>query len=198
MRKSDRIAGVLFGALLVLSAVAGIAEILGLSVCWFGVPMHAWLVLPLLIGAVGSTVCLCRSLRRRAAEAQQRLPYTLLRIVLVLLCVLLVCISLPAAMLNAEAYASSCLSADKAHKVFFEADAVGGEPIAHVYKRYSPFLMAYRNSVTLYGFSGEIEEIEVVWEDSYCTVYYVGFNDDAQSSADEQVLSRKLFYTAQQ
>lgn len=101
-------------------------------------------------------------------------------------------------MLTSESYANSCLSADKAHKVFFEEDPVSGEPIAHMYKRYSPFLMAYRNSVTLYGFSGEIQEVEVEWADSYCTVYYVGFHEDAQSSADEQVLTRKLFYTAQQ
>lgn len=198
MKRPLRISCVLFGVLLALSAIAGIAEFFGLSVCLFGVPLHAWIIVPLLIGAVGCTACVCRYLRFRGVKAQQALPYKLLRIVLVLFCGLLICISLPAAMLTSESYADSCLSADKTHKVFIEDDPVGGEPIAHMYKRYSPFLMAYRNSVTLYGFSGEIEEIEVEWADSYCTVYYIGFNEDAQSPSDEQVLARKLFYTVQQ
>ncbi len=198
MRRTCRTAGILFSFLLVLSVSAGIAELFGLSVCFFGVPMHAWLVLPLLTGAVGCTACFGRYLRFRGAEAGQSFPYTLLRIILILFCVLLVCISLPAAMLTSESYAADCLSSDKAHKVFIEDDPVSGEPIAHVYKRYSPFLMAYRNSVTLYGFSGDVREIEVEWADNYCTVYYVGFPEEAKSSADEQILSRKLFYAAQQ
>lgn len=198
MKKSLKGLTILFGVLLALSAGAGLAEIFGLSVCLFGMPLHAWIVLPLLVGVIGCTVCLCRYLRLRGSEAEQRFPYTLLRIVLILFCVLLVCISLPAAMLTSETYANSCISTDKAHKIFFEDDPVSGEPIAHVYKRYSPFLMAYRNSATLYGFSGDLEEVEVEWTDSYCTVSYVGFPDEAQSSEDEQVLSRKIYYTVPQ
>lgn len=192
MKKSLRWLCLLFGVLLLLSLTAGAAEIFGMSVCLFRKPLHAWILLPLLTGAVGLTVCLCRHLRARRSEAAQKLPYTLARVVLIGLCALTVLLSVPAATLSSVSYLDSRLSADKAYQVFFEDD--GGEPIAHLYAQYSPFLASHRTSATLYDFSGEAQEIEVEWRSDHCIVYYPGYAEGASYTEDRQMLSRRLYY----
>lgn len=192
MKKPLRILCAASGILLALSAAAGVAEVLGLSVCLFYKPLHAWILLPFLTGLLGLTVCLCRYLRTKRANAAQTLPYTLTRCILIGICVLTVLLSVPAAMLTSVSYMDSRLCADKTYQALFE-NSVDGDPIAHLYAQYSPFLAKYRASAVLYDFSGEAEEIEVEWEDDGCTVYYPGYAEDAAQTDERQMLSRRLY-----
>lgn len=193
MKKTLRVLCALFGVLLLLSASAGVAEIFGVSVCLFYKPLHAWILLPLLTGLLGLTVCLCRYLRLKREHAAQTLPYTITRCILIGICVLTALLSVPAAMLTSVSYAGSRRSGDKAYQVFFE-EAESGDLIAHLYAQYSPFLAVYRTSATLYDFSGEPEEIEAEWESDCCTVYYPGYAEDAVQTDEREMLSWRLYY----
>ena len=179
MRKSKlKIWAVIFAVLLAFSVVSIIADLFGLSVCFFGTPLHAWLALPFCAGSIGLTTCLVIWLKRRK-RAGDRLLHTALQVVLCVLCTISVLVAAAAAVLTHISYSDSDIS---------------GEPTVHVYKRYSPFLVSYRNAATLYGFYGDTEEIEYVWEDTYCEVQYPGFSEDAQSDADRSTLTRRIYY----
>lgn len=194
MRRSKlKLWAVVFAVLLAFSVVSIIAELFGLSVCFFGTPLHAWLALPFCVGSVGLTTCLVIWLKRRK-RAGDRLLHTALQVVLCVLCTISVLVAVFAAVLTHISYSGSDVSGDGAHKAFLETDETSGEPTVHVYKRYSPFLVSYRNAATLYGFYGDTEEIVYVWEDTYCEVQYPGFSEDAESDADLGTLTRRIYY----
>lgn len=180
--------------LFILSAAAAVMEFCGWSVCFFGRPVHAWLALPLIVSVVALTVCFCRLLSVKQDTGADKVLKRMLQTVLCLLCAVFVVAAAGISAANAVSYSESDLAADKNHKLFVEENASFGDPTVYVYKRYSPFLMSYRNSAVLYGFSGDLDSITVQWEDTYCEVFYSGYADDAQSAADEQTLSRKIYY----
>lgn len=190
--KLKPLAGV-FGALLALSVVFIVLDIFGLSVCLFGRPLHAFLALPFLAGAIGLTVCLVLWLKRRK-KAGDRLLQTALQIVLCTLCALAGLAAVFGALLTHTPYAAGDVADDGAHKAFLETEADAGEPVVHVYKRYGPFFLSYRNAGTLYGFYGEESEIEYLWYPTYCEVQYPGFADDAQSDSERTSLTRKIYF----
>lgn len=196
MKKNKKILFFFAVGILLLSIVGIVLELFGISFCLFGAPLHAWLVIPFCAAAICITVLLFLWLRVRKRTGEDRLQCTLLQTVSVVICSLLVVASMGAAAFTGTSYTKSSLAADKAHKAFVEAESESQEPTVDVYKRYSPFLMSYRNSAVLYGFHGELDEIVYVWYDTYCEVQYPGFTDDAQTQADISVLSRKIYYVA--
>lgn len=193
MRNKLKISAAVFAVLFLFSAISIAADLFGFSVCLFGKPLHAWLSLPFCADSVGLTICLVIWLKRHK-RAGDHLLHSALQVVLCVLCTLSVLVAAFAAILTHTSYADSAVSADGAHKAFLEADETSGEPTVHVYKRYSPFLISYRNAATLYGFYGDTQDIEYIWYDTYCEVQYPGFTADAQSDADLGTLSRKIYY----
>lgn len=194
MKKALKITLILSAVLFVLSLVDVILELCGYSVCFFGRPIHAWVVLPLIVSGIALTVCFCRLLSPKTEEHADKVLSRMLQVVLCLLCAVFTVVCAVLGAVNSVSYTESELAADKNHKLFVEEDASFGDPAVYVYKRYSPFLMSYRNSAVLYGFSGDLDSIAVQWEDTYCEVSYSGYADDAQSEADEQTLTRKIYY----
>lgn len=181
-------------ALFLLSGLDVILELCGYSVCFFGAPVHAWVALPLIVSGIALTVCLCRLLSDKTDTRADKVLRRMLQTVLCILCGIFTIVCAVVSGANSVSYSKSDLAADKNHKLFVEEDASFGDPSVYVYKRYSPFLMSYRNSAVLYGFSGDLDSITVLWEDTYCEVSYSGYADDAQSAADEQTLTRKIYY----
>ncbi len=194
MKKPLYIVFWIFAVLLFLFLAAGILELFGISLCFFGLPLHGRLAIPICFSAIGFTVCACRRLRDKGSKAESPVQYRLLSAVVAAFCCLTVLISVPAAALTSTAYADSRLSADKEYKIFFETDAESDEPIVHLYKRYSSFLMVYRNSAVLYDFSGALEDVAVSWSDTECRVEYPGYMESAESADDLQVLTRRIRY----
>lgn len=194
MRKALKITLVLSAVLFLLSFADVLLELFGCSVCFFGRPVHAWVVLPLIVSGVALTACFCCLLAPKTEEHAERVLRKMLQVVLCLLCAVFTAVCAVLGAMNTVSYSESELAADKNHKLFVEEDASFGDPAVYVYKRYSPFLMSYRNSAVLYGFSGNLDSITVQWEDTYCEVSYSGYADDAQSEADEQTLTRKIYY----
>ncbi|MEZ3497802.1 MAG: hypothetical protein K1V97_09555 [Lachnospiraceae bacterium] len=194
MKKTQHIVFWIFLILFCLFLTAGIFELFGVSVCLFGVPLHGMLAVPICISFLGLSLCAVQGLKNRRKTAQKPMLYRLLSVGISVLCAGLLLICLPLSLLTSTSYADSRISSDRSYKIFFEEDADAAEPIVHVYKRYSPFLAVYRNSAVLYGFSGELSEVEVIWSDSVCTVNYPGYSEEAESVEDMQILSRKIPY----
>lgn len=194
MKKTQHIAFWTFSVLFGFSLFAGICELFGVSFCLFGIPLHGRLSIPICISCTGLAVTAVRILKKRAQRAENPLLYRLLTAGISVFCAVLLFICIPLSLFTATSYADSRLSADRAYKIFFEEKADTGEPIVHVYKRYSPFLAVYRNSAVLYGFSGELSDVEVVWSEGSCAVQYPGYSEEAESAEDLQMLSRKILY----
>lgn len=183
-------------AFLLGSLAAGAAELFGVSVCFFGTPLHAYLAIPICFFSVLFCILLCMRVRGSVvAKGGKTVQAKLLCALLCILCAVFVCITVSAAALTATHYTGQCISEDKAYKVFYETETEDAEPIAHLYRRHSPFLMSYRNSAVLYGFAGDIFEVEAEWGETACTLYYVGYPEEAESADDLQTLTRKLYYT---
>ena len=122
MRRSKlKLWAVVFAVLLAFSVVSIITELFGLSVCFFGTPLHAWLALPFCAGSIGLTTCLVIWLKRRK-RAGDRLLHTALQVVLCVLCTISVLVAAAAAVLTHTAYSDSDVSGDGAHKAFLETD----------------------------------------------------------------------------
>lgn len=196
MKRPQHIVFWIFFVFFLLSLAAGVCELFGASVCLFGVPLHGRLLLPICISFTGVTVCAVRALHGRCKNAENPLLYRVLSVALSVFCAVLLLVSLPVGALTSTSYADSRLSNDRAYKIFLEESADSAEPIAHVYKRYTPFLVVYRNSAVLYGFSGSLSDITVEWADTVCAVQYPGYSDEAESTEDLQRLSRKIPYSS--
>lgn len=194
MKKSERIWFSVGAAMLFLSLLAGAAELFGVSVCFFGTPLHGYLALPICLFSVLVCCLLCKWIASGTQAQTHPLQSKLLRGTLIVLCVLFVFFTAVLALWTKTAYVGQTVSEDKAYKVFYEVETEDAEPIAHLYRRYSPFLMTYRNSAVLYGFTGELRDVQTEWTPSYCAISYQGYGDDAQSVEDLQMLTRKLYY----
>lgn len=194
MKRPQHIAFWIFFVLFCLSMLAGVCELFGVSVCLFGTPLHGRLAVPICLSFLALTICAVRALKQRRQTSENPHLYRLLSVCVSVLCAILLFISIPLSLLTATSYADSRLSDDHVYKVFFEESTDSDEPIAHVYKRFTPFLAVYRNSAVLYGFSGEMESVEVVWSSAECTIQYPGYQDEAESADDLQMLSRKIPY----
>lgn len=194
MKRPQHIAFWIFLILFCLSLAAGVCELFGASVCLFGTPLHGRLSVPICLSFFGLTVCTVRACKRRRQNAENPHLYRLLSVCVSVLCAVLLLLSVPLSLLTSTAYADSRLSDDREYKAFFEENSDSAEPIVHIYKRYTPFLAVYRNSAVLYGFSGEFDDVAVEWANTACTVQYPGYNDDAASTEDLQMLSRKIPY----
>lgn len=57
MRKTLKITLVLSAVLFLLSFADVLLELFGYSVCFFGRPIHAWIVLPLILSGIALTAC---------------------------------------------------------------------------------------------------------------------------------------------
>lgn len=198
MKKSQQVCFYVFAVLFALSFAAGIAEAFGVSVCFFGTPLHQYLAVPICLFAVLFCLFACKRIGAFGEKDGNALLSKLLCAALIALCAVTVCITAVAAALTETQYVGQALSGDKAYKVFYETETADAEPIAHLYRRHSPFLMTYCNSAVLYGYAGEIAEIETAWGETYCTISYAGYSEDAQSADDIQTLSRKLYYEPSQ
>lgn len=196
MKKTQHIVFWIFLILFCLFLTAGIFELFGVSLCLFGVPLHGMLAVPICISFLGLSVCAVHVLNKRCQTARKPILYRLLSVGISVLCAGLLLICLPLSVLTSVSYTDSRISSDRSYKIFFEEDVSAAEPIVHMYKRYSPFLAVYRNSAVLYGFSGELSDVEVLWSDSICTVNYPGYSEEAESAEDLQMLSRKIPYAA--
>lgn len=194
MKKPQHIAFWIFLVSFCLSFIAGVCELFGASVCLFGIPLHGRLAVPICISFAGLTVCAVRVLNQRRKKSENSLIYRLAAIGISVLCAVLLLVSIPMSLVTSTSYADSRLSADSSYKIFFEGDGDTAEPIAHVYKRYTPFFAVYRNSAVLYGFSGALNDVSVDWSADACTVLYPGYSDEAKSAEDLQQLSRKIPY----
>jgi len=194
MKKSERVWFSVGAVILIFSLAAGGAELFGVSVCFFGTPLHGYLALPICLFSVLICCLLCKRIAAGEEVGTHTLQNKLLRAALIVLCVFFVCVTAILALWSKTDYAGQDVSEDKAYKVFYEVETDDAEPIAHLYRRYSPFLMTYRNSAVLYGFSGELNDVQTEWTPSYCTVSYQGYGDDAQTAEDLQTLTRKLYY----
>ena len=194
MKRPQHIAFWICVGLFCLSMLAGVCELFGVSVCLFGTPLHGRLAVPICLSFLALTICAVRALKHRRQTSENPHLYRLLSVCVSVLCAILLFISIPLSLLTATSYADSRLSDDHVYKVFFEESTDSDEPIAHVYKRFTPFLAVYRNSAVLYGFSGEMESVEVVWSSAECTIQYPGYQDEAESADDLQMLSRKIPY----
>ncbi len=194
MKKSERVWFFVGAVMLIFSFAAGVAELFGVSVCFFGTPLHGYLALPICLFSVMVCCFLCKQIAAVSHEGTYTLQNKLLRAALIVLCIFFVCITVILALWAKTDYSGQTMSEDKAYKVFYEVETDDAEPIAHLYRRYSPFLMTYRNSAVLYGFTGELSDVQTEWLPSYCAISYQGYGDDAQTAEDLQVLSRKLYY----
>ncbi|MGN0572118.1 MAG: hypothetical protein ACI4K9_08055 [Candidatus Fimenecus sp.] len=194
MKKTKQVCFYGSAVLLVCSFAAGIAELFGVSVCFFGTPLHQYLAIPICLFSVLFCIFACKRVSAETGETHGTLQNRLLRISCIVLCVLTVCITVAAAALTATQYTGQTISEDKAYKIFYETENEASEPIAHLYRRYSPFLMTYRNSAVLYGYADSVNAVETDWGDTYCTLSYYGYSEEAQSADDVQTLSRKLYY----
>lgn len=177
------------GICLLLSFAAGILELCGVSVCFFGTPLNQYLAIPICLFSVAFCVLMCR--RHWEHDLQSKL----LRGVFIVLCAVTVCITVFASLFTATHYVGQSISPNKEYKIFYEEQGETGEPIAHLYRRYSPFFMTYRNSAVLYDFAQPtVDAVETAWGDSYCTVSYFGYAMDAKTADELQPLERKLYY----
>lgn len=187
----------LYGAvfLWVSSLAAGAAELFGVSVCLFGVPLHQYLAVPICLFSVVLCVLLCK--RTEAAKnTVSALQARLLRGVCIVICIVTVLTAVLLSALTAVHYTGQVVSADKSYKIFYETETEDSEPVAHLYRRYSPFLMRYCTSAVLYDCVGSPRDAELTWADTYCAVSYTGYGDDAQNAEELQQLTRKLYYDA--
>ncbi|MGN0519698.1 MAG: hypothetical protein ACI4LB_03070 [Candidatus Fimenecus sp.] len=193
MTKSQKVCFYISAVLWVCSLAAGVAELFGISVCFFGTPLHQYLAIPICLFSVLFCILVCKRISGEADE-RSRLQNRFLRGACIVLCVMIVCATAAVSALTATHYAGQILSEDKAYKIFYEVEGEDSEPIAHLYRRLSPFLMTYRNSAVLYGYADSIDAIETNWEESYCMLSYLGYTEEAQSADDVQIVSRKLYY----
>lgn len=192
MKRPQHIALWIFLALFCLSLVAGVCELFGASVCLFGTPLHGRLAVPICLSLLGLTVCAVRACKRRRQTSSNPILYRLLSVCISVLCAVTALLSIPLSLMTSTSYADSRLSDDRDYKAFFEEGGDTAEPIVHIYKRYTPFFAVYQNSVVLYGFSGELASVETVWSNGECTVQYPGYQDEAVSADDLQMLTRKI------
>lgn len=196
MDKTRRVRFYVYFVLLVCSLAAGAAELFGISVCLFGTPLHQYIAIPICLFSVLLCVSVCQYLVRETTQPYGKLQCKLLCAVCIVLCGIIVCVTALTAALTATHYAGQSISDDKAYKIFYETEPEGNEPIAHLYRRHSPFLMTYCNSAVLYGFAGEdLTSVEPDWGEAACTLYYIGYPEEAESADDLQTLSRKLYYS---
>lgn len=195
MKKEHSVCFYCTGALWLCSLLAGFAELFGVSVCFFGTPMHHYLAIPICFFSVLLCICLCKRVRA-AEESRDTLQGKLLCAACIALCTVTVCVTAFAAAISAVHYAGQSLSPDKSHKIFYETETEDSEPIAHLYRRYSPFLMRYCNSAVLYDCAESPEEAELSWEETYCAISYIAYAADAESTEALEPVTRKLFYEA--
>lgn len=130
MKRPQHIAFWIFSVFFCLSMLAGICELLGVSVCLFGTPLHGRLAVPICLSFLALTVCVVRALKRRRQTAENPHLYRLLSVCVSVACAALLLISIPLSLLTATSYADSRLSDDHAYKVFFEDSTDSDEPIA--------------------------------------------------------------------
>lgn len=179
----------------VCSLAAGAAELFGMSVCLFGVPLHQYLAVPICLFSVVLCVLLCKR-TETAKNTVGVLQVRLLRGVCIVFCAVTVLTAVLLSALTAVHYTGQAVSADKSYKIFYETETEDSEPVVHLYRRYSPFLMRYCTSAVLYDCIGSPTEAELTWADTHCAVSYTGYGDDAQNTEDLQLLTRKLYYGA--
>ncbi|MGN0559446.1 MAG: hypothetical protein ACI4K8_00120 [Candidatus Fimenecus sp.] len=183
------------GALWLCSLLAGFAELFGVSVCFFGTPMHQYLAIPICLFSVLLCVFLC--IRVRAAqETHGTLRVKLLCAACITLCTVTVCVTAFAAAISAVHYAGQSISPDQSYKIFYETETEDSEPIAHLYRRYSSFLVRYCNSAVLYDCAEAPANAELSWEETYCAISYVAYAADAQSTEALEPVTRKMYYAS--
>lgn len=179
----------------VCSLAAGAAELFGVSVCLFGTPLHQYLAVPICLFSVLLCILLCKRIGAAEETCGARLA-KLLRAACITLCTVMVLATVLLSALTAVHYTGQAVSPDKSYKIFYETEAEDSEPVAHLYRRYSPFLVRYCTSAVLYDCIGSPREAELTWAETYCAVSYTGYGDDAQSAEELQWLTRKLYYDA--
>lgn len=195
MQKEHSVCFYCTGVLWLCSLFAGVGELFGVSVCFFGTPLHQYLAIPICLFSVLLCVFLCKRVRT-APKTRGTLQGKLLCAACIALCTVTVCVTAFAAAISAVHYAGQNISPDKSYKIFYETETEDSEPIAHLYRRYSPFLMRYCNSAVLYDCAEAPENAELSWEEDYCTISYVAYAADAESAESLEPVSRKLYYAS--